>query len=264
MITRPASFVGAAALLVTTLAASFVVAPVAGAADTRCYELRIYHAAPGKLDELHQRFRNHTLALLEKHKVESIGYWVPLLNQEDTRLFFLLRYPSREAREASWKTFMDDPAWQAAYKASEANGPLVQKVENYFLAATDYSPAVETGVAKDRRVFELRDYTASPGNLGRLNARFRDHTLALFEKHGIRNYGYWTPMAGEAGADNRLLYLVWHANTEAAKASFGAFGQDPGWKAARENSEKAAGGSLTVPNGVKSTFLVATDYSPTR
>ncbi len=236
----------------------------AGAADTRCYELRIYHTAPGRLDDLHQRFRNHTLRLFEKHGIKSVGYWVPLQNGSDTRLFFLLSYPSREAREASWKAFMADPDWQAAHKASEANGPLVTKAENFFLGTTDYSPAVKTGVSKERRVFEFRDYTASPGNLDRLNARFRNHTVRLFAKHGMHNWAYWTPQAGEAGADNRLVYLLTHASTDAAKASFGAFGQDPKWKAAREASEKDAGGSLTAPGGVKSTFLVATDYSPTR
>lgn len=222
-------------------------APAARAADTRCYELRIYHAAPGKLDDLHQRFRNHTLKLLERHAVTSIGYWVPLQNSEDPRLFFLLAYPSKEAREASWKSFMADPDWQAAYKASEAQGPLVTKVENFFLGATDYSPEIRVGTSPERRVFEFRDYTASPGNLGHLNARFRDHTVQLFASHGMHNFGYWTPLPGEPGSDNRLVYLLAHPGTDAAKAAFAAFGNDPKWKAAREASEKAAGGSLTAP-----------------
>lgn len=239
-------------------------APESQAGDTRCYELRIYHTAPGKLDDLHQRFRNHTLRLFEKHGIRSVGYWVPLQNSEDTRLFFLLSYPSREAREASWKAFSADPEWQAAYKASEAKGPLVVKAENFFLGTTDYSPAVKTGISKDRRVFEFRDYTTTPGNLERLNARFRNHTVKLFAKHGMKNWGYWTPMAGEPGADNRLVYLLSHASTDAAQNSFAGFRDDPKWKAAREASEKEAGGSLTAPGGVKSTFLVATDYSPTR
>lgn len=234
------------------------------AADRRCYELRIYHTAPGKLDDLHQRFRNHTLRLFEKHGITSVGYWVPIQNTEDTRLFFLLSYPSKDAREAAWKEFMADPDWQAAQKASEANGPLVVKVENYFLGTTDYSPRVHLGAGAHRRVFELRDYTATPGNLGRLNARFRDHTVKLFAHHGMHNFGYWTPLPGEPGADNRLVYLLAHDTTDAAKASFTAFGADPKWKAAREASEKDAGGSLTIPGGVKSTFLVPTDYSPTR
>jgi len=251
----------ALALSLLTLAASTATAP---AADTRCYELRIYHAAPGKLDDLHQRFRNHTLALFDKHNIQSLGYWVPIQNQDNPRLFFLLAYPSRAARDTSWKAFADDPAWQAAFKASEANGPLVQKVEQLFLSATDYSPTPQTGTTRNRRVFEFRDYTASPGNLDRLHARFRNHTVELFAKHGMQNWAYWSPMTGEPGADNRLVYLLTHNSTDAAKASFAAFGSDPRWKTAREASEKDAGGSLTAPGGVKSTFLVATDYSPTR
>lgn len=253
--------------ILSALAAGSVLgfAPVgAGGADSRCYELRIYHAAPGKLDDLHQRFRNHTLQLFERHGIKSIGYWVPLQNQTEPKLYFLLSYPNREAREASWKAFVADPDWQAAYRASEANGTLVTKSENFFLATTDYSPAIRTGISRDRRVFEFRDYTASPGNLDHLHARFRNHTVKLFSKHGMKHFGYWTPMAGEPGSDNRLVYLLSHATTDAAKASFEAFVADPRWKTARENSELAAGGSLTAPGGVKSTFLVATDYSPTR
>lgn len=236
----------------------------ASAADTRCYELRIYHAAPGKLDDLHQRFRNHALNFLEKHGVVSLGYWTALQNSEDPRIYFLLSYESRAAREDSWKKLMADPDWQAAFKASEAKGPLVAKAENFFLQATDYSPAIVAGPGAKRRVFELRDYTSSPGNLDRLHARFRNHTLKLFARHGMTNWGYWSPMAGETGSDNRLIYLLAHDTTDAAAASFKAFGQDPDWKSAREASEKDAGGSLTAPGGVKSTFLVPTDYSPTR
>jgi hypothetical protein len=249
--------------ILTTLAC-LGAALAAPAADTRCYELRIHHANPGKLDELHQRFRNYTLDLLKKHGVQSIGYWVPISNAEDPRLFFLLSHPSREAREASWKAFSDDPAWQAAHKESEAKGPLVQRVEQYFLTATDYSPAIKPVVSDERRVFEFREYTASPGNLGRLNARFRDHTVALFAKHGMGNFGYWNLMPDQPGHENRLVYLLFHDSTEAAKESFSAFGNDENWRTARAASEKDAGGSLTVPGGVKSTFMVATDYSPTR
>lgn len=236
----------------------------ARAADTRCYELRIYHTHPGKLDDLHERFRNHTLRLFARHGIESLGYWVPVQNGADPRLFFLLRYPSRAAREASWQAFLADPEWQAAYAESHKNGELVSRVENFFLAATDYSPRVRPAVDKSARVFEFRDYTASPGNLPALHARFRNHTVKLFSKHGMRHFGYWTPLSGEPGADDRLMYLLWHDSTAAAKASFDAFRRDPAWTAAREASERAAGGSLTAPGGVKSTMLVATDYSPTR
>src|SRR6185503_4000268 len=107
--------------------------------DPRCYELRVYYATPGKLNDLHARFRDHTLKIFENHGISNVGYWVQMENP-DHKLIYLLSYPSREAREKSWKEFFADPEWKAAQKASEANGKLVANVESTFLTATDYSP----------------------------------------------------------------------------------------------------------------------------
>ena len=229
--------------------------------ETRCYELRTYYAAPGKLEELHARFRNHTCKLFEKHGMVNVGYWVPLDNP-DNKLIYVLAYPSRDAREKSWKEFMADPDWQEAYKASEANGKLVNKFESLFLTATDYSPEIKAGKGSEPRTFELRTYTTTTGNLGALDARFRDHTISLFSKHGMENIGYWHLMPDQKDADNTLIYLLAHKSKEAAGASFKAFGADPDWVAARKASEEKAGGPLTVQGGVKSVFLAPTDYSP--
>ena len=245
-------------LLLCSLAASNFLATSASAEDTRLFELRIYYAAPGKLDDLHARFRQHTTALFEKHGMENLGYWVPLDNK-DNKLVYILAYPSKDAREASWKAFMSDPDWQKVYKASEANGKLVNKVESVFMKAADYSPAIKPSKAEPR-VFELRTYTTHEGRLPNLNRRFRDHTIKLFEKHGMTNFGYWIP----AAKPNTLIYLLAHKSQEGAKASFEAFRKDPDWIKAKEASETEAGGSLTIDGGVKSEFLKATDYSPTK
>lgn len=252
---------------VTALLAILIFAlPIAGHTaekDARIFEMRTYYAAPGKLDELHARFRNHTVKLFEKHGMTNIGYWVPIENPEN-KLIYLLAYPNREARETSWKAFGADPDWKKAAKESEANGKLVAKVEQLFLTATDYSPEIKPTKAEGERVFELRTYTTGPGKLGALHERFRDHTIALFKKHGMTNIGYWVPASGQPGADNTLVYLLAHPSVDASKASFDAFRADPAWDAARKASEEKAGGSLTVPDGVKSVFMKATDYSPMR
>ena len=230
--------------------------------DGPVYEMRTYWAHPGKLDALHARFRDHTVRLFEKHGMRNLGYWTPIENP-DQKLVYVIQHAGREARQKAFQAFGADPEWQKARAESEANGPLVAKAESVLLRATDYSPPIRPSKA-DERVFELRVYTASAGNLGRLNARFRDHTLALFAKHGMTNVAYWNVLAGEKGADTMLIYFLAHRSREAARASFSAFGQDPAWVAARSASEAAAGGSLTAPSGVKSTFLSAVDYSPTR
>lgn len=231
--------------------------------DQRCFELRVYYAMPGKLDALVARFRDHTVRLFEKHGIQNIGYWIPQDNPE-RKLTYVVAFPSREARERSFKAFGADPAWQDAVKKSEANGKLVERIESTLLAATDYSPIIQPAVGSDARVFELRTYTASPGKLANLNARFRDHTVKFFEKHGMVNIGYWVPMKDQKGADNTLIYILAHASKAAAGVSFKKFGEDPAWQAARKASEEKAGGSLTASGGVKSEFMDATDFSPIR
>jgi hypothetical protein len=251
------------ALLALPAAGLFFARPAAAAPDTRCYEMRVYYAAEGKLDELHARFRDHTVKLFEKHGMTNLGYWTPVENPE-RKLVYVLSFPDRAARDASFKAFGADPEWQAVAQKTEANGRLVAKIDSHFLEAVDFSPAIAAAVVDSPRVFELRTYTASAGNRDRLLARFRDHTVALFTKHGIGNVAYWIPQAGQPTSDNTLVYLLSHASREAAAASFKAFGSDPQWIEARKASEKEAGGSLTAPEGVKSEFLVPTDYSPTR
>ncbi len=240
----------------------------AGAADkdSRVYEMRVYYAAEGKLDALNARFRDHTVKLFEKHGMTNVGYWTPVENPE-RKLIYLLAYPSREARKKSWDAFVANPDWKKAKSDSEVNGALVAKVDSLYFSATDYSPEVKPSgkdTKPDERVFELRTYTTTKGNLENLNARFRDHTCKLFEKHGITNVAYWVPTADQKGADNTLVYILAHKSVEAAKASFDAFRQDPAWIAARNASEEKAGGSLTAKDGVKSVFMKATDYSPIR
>jgi hypothetical protein len=232
--------------------------------DNRVYELRIYTINPGKAEDLHNRFRQHTLELFLRHNIDSVAYWMPV-DASDQRLHFLLRYPSREAREASWKDFMADPDWQAAYKASEANGAILAHApENFFLQTTDYSPTPHRGDLSNGGVFELRTYTTPPGLLPNLDARFRMYTRALFSRYGMVNYAYFHRMPDQPAADVTLQYLLYHKSVEAAKASFDAFRKDPDWVAAKAESERIAGGSLTIADGVKSVFLKPTDYSPTK
>ena len=234
---------------------------LAVAKDNKVYELRIYTAAAGKLDALNARFRDHTLKLFEKHGMTNVGYWVPIDNKQN-KLYYLLSYPSRDAREKSWKAFQADAAWKKAQADSEKTGKLVDKVEHLYLTATDYSPEVHS-TKSGPRIFELRVYTATTGNFGALNARFRNHTLKLFEKHGMTNVGYWAPMSDQKGADEMLYYILAHKSEETRKESFDAFRKDGDWLKALKASEEKAGGSLTVkPNGVVSILLKATDYSP--
>ena len=119
--------------------------------------------------------------------------------------------------------------------------------------------AQPVGVAQAQSggVYELRTYTAAPGKLADLQARFRNHTVRLFEKHGMKNVGYWVPTDAPA-SDNTLIYVLEHANREAATASWDAFRADPDWQAAYQESTRD--GRLAA--NVEAVFMQATDYSP--
>lgn len=245
-------------LLVAFLAAN-ISAAIAAEPDTRVYELRIYTAAEGKWDKLLNRFKEHTVQLFEKHGMTNVGYWQPLEGDEP-KLYYILSYKDADARAKAWKDFLTDPDWKAAYKASEADGKLTSKIESQILTATDFSPALDIS-DKSPRVFELRTYTATPGNLPNLLARFRDHTVKLFEKHGMTNIGYWVPASMQPEKEVTLIYLLAHKDRDAAKASFAAFGKDPAWQEARKASEVNGGGPLTIKGGVQSLFLKPVEFS---
>ena len=123
------------------------------------------------------------------------------------------------------------------------------------LRVAEPSPGAPAGSG---RVFELRTYTASPGKLDALNARFRDHTIALFKKHGMDVVGFWEPLDKEGGAGEKLVYILAHQSRAGAEASWKAFREDPEWVKVKADSEK--GGVLTTK--IESVFLAGTDYSP--
>ena len=107
------------------------------------------------------------------------------------------------------------------------------------------------------RVFEMRTYVAPPGKLKDLHARFRDHTVKFFEKHGMKNVIYLSPL-DEKQASNTLVYLISHESREIADKNWAAFKKDPEWLAAAKKSEE--NGKLVA--GVKAEFFTPTDYSP--
>jgi hypothetical protein len=105
------------------------------------FELRVYHAAAGKLSELEARFRDHTIKLFERHAIKSVAYWIPLDEPDKSNtLIYILQHPSREAAAANWKSFQEDPEWKSVKEKSEANGKLVDKVDSTYMALADFSP----------------------------------------------------------------------------------------------------------------------------
>lgn len=235
----------------------------AAGADSQVYELRTYTAAAGRGAEVVARFREHTTRIFEKHGMVNIGYWVAADAKDGggDKLIYLLAHKSRDAAKASWKAFSADSEWKEVAKRTTANGQIVAKVESVFLETTDFARPMDAGNGKGAaRVFELRTYTAAEGKLGGLDARFRDHTIGIFARHGMTNLGYFHPTDADKGAGRTLVYLLAYPSREAAAASWKAFRDDPEWVKVRAASEQ--GGKLTAK--VESVYLTPTDFSRIR
>lgn len=111
-------------------------APAAAAGPV--FEIRTYIASAGKLEDLHARFRDHTIRIFARHGMKSVAYWIPT-DQRNT-LVYIIQHASREQATANWAAFMKDPEWMKVAAASNANGNLVARADSYFATAADYSP----------------------------------------------------------------------------------------------------------------------------
>jgi hypothetical protein len=227
------------------------------------YELRTYTAAPGRGADVVARFREHTTRIFERHGMVNVGYWVAADAKDGggDKLVYLLSHQSRDAAKASWKAFSADPEWKDVAKRTTANGQIVSKVESVFLESADFARPMDSGNGKGGpRVFELRTYTAAEGKLAGLDARFRDHTIGIFARHGMTNLGYFHPTDADKGAGRTLVYFLAYPSREAAAAAWKAFRDDPEWVKVRTASEQ--GGKLT--SKVESIYLNPTDFSKVR
>ena len=107
----------------------------------RVFELRTYTTAPGKLDDLHKRFADHTMKIFARHGMKNVVYWTPDDPKLKTNtLVYVLAHKNRKAAAKSWDAFRKDPQWKKAFAESRKNGPIVTRVVSRFLNPTDYSP----------------------------------------------------------------------------------------------------------------------------
>ncbi len=129
-----------------------------------------------------------------------------------------------------------------------------------FLAGLSAGSLRQSGIAHaqaSKHVYELRTYTAPDGKLGELHARFRDHTMRIFNKHGMKSVIYLSPQDAPDSA-NTLIYVLEHPSREAAKKAWADFQADPEWK--KVSTESQVNGRIV--SKVVSVFADPTDYSP--
>ncbi len=103
------------------------------------YELRVYHAMPGRMPDLLKRFDTITLGIWERHGIRQAGFWTVLVGESNQDLYYLLAWESLAEREQKWSAFQVDPEWHEKRAQTEANGPLISGYTNSFLQPTSFS-----------------------------------------------------------------------------------------------------------------------------
>jgi hypothetical protein len=130
-----------AAAFVAGFAVHDLVPAAQAQAGPKVFELRTYTAPPGKLNELHARFRDHTMRIFQKHGMHSVAYFAPADSPlSGNTLIYVISHASREAAKKNWDEFRADPEWVKVAADSQVNGRIVEKTESIFMTATDYSP----------------------------------------------------------------------------------------------------------------------------
>ncbi|MDB5810452.1 MAG: family containing protein [Betaproteobacteria bacterium] len=124
-------------ILLLSAAASTLAMPVQAQPTPHVYELRTYTSHDGRLNDVVNRFRDHTVRIFARHGMVSVGYWVP--KDQPNTLIYVLQHPSREAADKNWDAFRKDPEWTAARDASMKNGPIVEKTHSVFMDPTAFS-----------------------------------------------------------------------------------------------------------------------------
>jgi len=208
----------------------------AAAPERLYFELRIYHALPGKTDAILESFREYVGALKKKHGLNPLACWVARDPKQGEKVVELLAPVSREAAEQGWKAFTADPEFQSASAASERkHGKTYTGLETYRLQAPSWALALKNKPARPQRVFDLRFYQRAEGKEADFEVRWRNHESRMYARYKSDVLGAWE-VADEEHA-RMFVALVAHDNAEKLMDTTRLFDEDGGWLRSRKDSE---------------------------
>ena len=193
------------------------------------HEFRVYGAVPGKFQAMYDRVAKLNVRFFNVHEIQMMGFWTDEIGTSN-QLTYILTFESMADREKKWTGLVADQSRVQAFAEAEVNGPLFATEYNSFMQATPYSPEPQLS----SNLQELRFEHAMPGKLSALNDRFANHTMALFDRHGIESVGYWTELVG---VHQRVVYMLGYPSLGDREKSWAAFNADPDWQKVRADSE---------------------------
>lgn len=229
-----------------------------GTAGRNYHELRIYTVTRNKMDGVLERFHDTVEPVRRKHGITTIGYWSAPGTTNGGTFAYLMAAASKEELQKQEKEFGSDAQFKEGYAASNAkHGKTVDKIVALPLIV-DATTKFDFTSAKAARAFDLRIYSVLPGRIDAFRARWRDHAVPIYERHGLHSLGWWMADKKDADGNDQFVCLLAGESIAVIEKSITEFHQDVEWL--RVERETEANGKLH--SGVIAYKLAPTGFSP--
>lgn len=233
------------------------VATVASAADGY-HKLRLYTVTSNKMDGVLERFRDTVEPVRRKCGITTVGYWSAPGTTNGGTFAYLMAAKSREELQKQEREFGADPQFKEGYAASsKKHGKTVDAITALPLTV-DATTKFDFTAAKTPRAFDLRIYSVLPGKLDAFRARWRDHAMPIYARHGLRSLGWWVADKMDAEGHDQFVCLLAGDNLEAIQKAIAAFHADPEWQRVEQATEKDG----RLRSSVTAYKLTPADFSP--
>ncbi len=221
-------------------------------------ELRIYDVTTNKLEGVLERFRDAVEPIRKKHGIKTLGYWTSSATNGEKFIYLMTGAGQSQFQQAE-KTFSADPDFKTAYAVSnKKHGKTVDKITSMILVGElsqlDVSPSINP------RAFDLRLYSVLPGKLEAFRARWRDHAVPIYKRHGLHSIGWWVAEQKDSDGHEVFVCLLAGESIAGIQSSISEFHKDIEWQRIEVESERVG----KLRSGVTTYKLKPTDFSQLR
>jgi hypothetical protein len=193
------------------------------------FELRVYTVTSNKLDAVLERFKETVDPVRKRHGIETVGYWSNPGATNGGTFVYLMAASSRAELQRKEKVFGADPQFQSGFaRSNQKHGKTVDQIVSIPLGV-DASAKLDFGSSEAARAFDLRIYSIVPGKLDAFRARWRDHAVPIYERHGLHSVGWWVALEKDSEGHDQFVCLLAGKSLASIQQSISEFHKDPDW-----------------------------------
>ena len=223
------------------------------------FEIRIYDVTTNKMDGVLERFRETVDPIRRRHGICAVGYWTAITPTGE-KYVYLMKAASAADLATREKAFGADPDFQAGFAASNRkHGKTLDHITTIPLI-TDPAAQFNFTPTDPFRTFELRQYSVPAAKLAAFRARWRDHAIPIYARHGLQSIGWWQAAKPDPTGRETFICLLAGTSPAAIQKAIADFHADPEWRAITEQTEQDG----PLRDGVVTLTLRPTEFSALR